>query len=437
MQTIAAFIGRAARAGTGGWQRLARAAVLGCLVIAAPAPAADDLQTQFDAAVTAMEADRLGTARELLETVLGSNPAMHRARLELARVYYLDRDYSAARAQAQQVLDDPNIPFDVRVTVLAFLAQVDADEQQQSARHVWTPSIYLGVMYDSNVNVGPQQDVIQIGGSQFAVSGEREDGAFIINPAISHTFNPGRRFSAGEHSGYLLWQSSASAYLRRYFDETDFNLGVLTLRTGPAWVVPRHWRASLGLQADQIWLGDGRLALFTSLNPSVHWQLGETTELGVEGVVTRRDYNDASDSDREGWYKWAGVTLGQSYRERTIALKAGAGYMWFDTDDNAQRFAYDGPDLFVGAAAESWENGLVFAKVGYRSYDYQGLEPGFPNPRDEDEWRYTLGFQHSITSGLLDEWLLIGKWEHTDNDSNVPIYGYQRDQVSLGLSRSF
>lgn len=395
------------------------------------------MQEQFTAALQAINEDRLKSARELLETLLSSNPGMHRARLELSRTYYLSMDYAAARAEAQQVLDDPNTPPAVRTTVLAFLAQIDADEKRLAIRHTWKPTLYLGLMHDSNVNVGPQQDIIQIGGTPFAVTQSREDQAFVINPGLTHTYNPDRRFQAGEHAGYFLWQSSASLYYRGYFDEQDYNLGLLTLRTGPAWVVPRHWRAAIGLQADQIWLGDGRLALFTSLNPSILWQLGASTEFGLEGVLTRRDYNKDSDGEREGWYKWAGVTLGQYLYGQKLAIKGGVGYFQFDTDDDAERFANRGPDAFLGAVLQAWQNGSLFARVGYRSYDYQGLEPGFPDPRDEDEWRYTLGFQHGFKSGVLDKWTLIGNWTRTENDSNVPIYAYDRDQISLGLSRSF
>jgi hypothetical protein len=417
---------------------LAAAAIAMFWALTAPvATYAEDLQEQFSAALQAIEEDRLETARRLLDAILTGNPSMHRARLELARALYLSMDYEAARAQAQQVLDDPNTPPSVRTTVLAFLAQIDEDEKQLAVRHVWTPSIYLGLMHDTNVNVGPNQDVIQIGGTQFAVTRSQEDLAFVINPGLSHTYNPGKRFQAGENAGYFLWQSSVNTYYRGYLEEDDFSLGLLTLRTGPAWVVPRHWRAAIGLQADQIWLGDGRLALYTSLNPSINWQIGDTREFGLEGVVTRRDYNKEEDDDREGWYKWAGATLGQYFFDQKLAIKGGAGYFHFDTDDDADRFAHEGPDLFLGGVAQAWQNGSVFARVGYRKYDFEGLEPGFPDPRDEDEWRYTLGFQHNFTSGVLDKWALTGNWTHTDNDSNVPIYDYDRDQISLGLSRNF
>jgi Surface lipoprotein assembly modifier len=259
----------------------------------------------------------------------------------------------------------------------------------------------------------------------------------VVNPGLAHTYNPDSRFEWGEHTGFMVWQSSLNGYYRHYLDETDFHLGVLTARTGPVWVVPRHWRASFGLQGDQIWLGDGRLAFFTSLNPAITWQLGDSTEFGLEGVLTRRSYNRERDNVREGWYKWIGATLGQYFFGQKLAVKGGAGYFWFDTDDDAERFAYDGPDLFLGVVAQAWTNGSVFARAGYRNFQFEGHEPGFPNPRDEDEFRYIVGFQHNIKSGLLNQWALTGNWTHTKNDSNVPLYDYDRDQFSLGLSRSF
>jgi Surface lipoprotein assembly modifier len=416
---------------------LALAWLCGSLLLSAGTSAGEIEQKQFTEALQAINEDRLKTASALLDGILSSNPNMHRARLELARTQYLSMNYEDARRQAQRVLDDPNTPESVRITVLAFIAQIDADEKKFSVRHQWTPSIYLGTMYDNNVNVGPDQNLINIGGTLFPIGDQKSDLAAVINPGITHTYNPDKHFDWGEHNGFLLWQSSLNGYYRHYRDEHDFDLGVLTARTGPAWVVPRHWRASINLQADQIWLGGGRLAFFTSLNPTITWQIGNTTEFGLEGVLTRRSYNKDLDSVREGWYKWIGATLGQYLFENKLAIKGGAGYFWFDTDDSAERFAYTGPDVFLGMVVQAWDHGSVFARASYRNYQFLGFEPGFPDRRDENEFRYTVGFQHSIASGALSDWALMGNWTHSKNDSNVPLYDYDRDQFSLGLSRNF
>lgn len=399
---------------------------------------ADELDEQFAAAIEALDAGQLRTAREALSGIVSTNPSLHRARLELARAYYLSYDYAAARRQVQQVLDDPNTPPSVRTTLLAFMAQINEDEKRFAERHHWTPSIYLGLMYDTNVNVGPNEDVIDIGGIPFLLSADsekRSDPAFVVTPALTHTYNPGKRFELGEHSGFFLWQTQGNAYYRRYFDEGDFDLGVFTLRTGPAWVVPQHWRASIGLQGDYLTLGDSRLALFGSVNPTITWQIGDNTEFSLDGVVTRRHYNRKEDEGRDGWYQAGAASLGRYFNDRKLSVQGGIGYARLDTDED--RFGYDGPFGFVGGAVQAWKNGSVYGRFGYYKNDYDGPEPVFDEARNEDEYRTTVGFQHDIKSGPLTQWALVGNWIHTKNDSNVEIFEYDRDQVNMGLSRSF
>jgi Tfp pilus assembly protein PilF len=396
------------------------------------------VQADFDAAMDAIEQSRLRTARQRLQSLLAANPSLSRARLELARVHYLSRDYAAARTEARRVLDDPATPPTVRATVLAFLAQIDADERRYAARHQWSPSFYGGLMYDSNVNIGLARDIIDIGGLLFQVapdSRETSDGAAVINAGIAHTFNPNRRFEWGEDTGSFVWQSEANAYYRAYFQENDFNLGVLTLRTGPAWIVPGRWRAYIGLQGDQIFLDNDNLALFGSLNPGIAWQVGDNWEVGLDGIVTERSYHDSIESGREGRYESANLTVGRYFRERRLLAQAGTAFSDFNADNDV--YSYTSTEVFAGLNSEAWTNGAVFARVGYRWYDFDEIEPGFTTSRDDDELRTVVGFQHDYREGWLDKWSLIGSWTYTDNQSDVVLYEYDRHQVSLGLSRRF
>ncbi len=413
------------------------------LVRAQTAPTAAPVQSEFDVAMQAVEAARLRTARERLTSLVAANPSLSRARLELARVYYLSRDYPEARREAQQVLDDPNTPPTVRATLLAFLAQIDADEKIYAARHQWAPSLYAGLMYDSNANIGPSRDVIDTGATvctpavPCTASQPESDLAAVVSAGIAHTWNPGKRFDAGEQRGFFLWQSQANAYYRAYFDQNDFNLGVLTVRTGPAWVVPGKWRAGLGLQADEIFLGGDDLALYSTLNPNITFEAGESTEVSLDGTVTNRHYWDAAEDGRDGWFKSANILVTRYFSNRAVGLQIGAGWMDFDADD--ELFSSSGPDLVGGVLWQAWTNGLVYARINYRGYKFDGLDASFPldGPRDDDEWRYSVGFDHDFRSGLLNTWTLSGGWIHTDNQSNLQIYDYDRDMVNLGLSRRF
>jgi tetratricopeptide (TPR) repeat protein len=121
----------------------------------------DENEQLFEAGMEALEDDRLQSAMRAFQSILSQQPGLHRARLELALAYYQALQYDEARQHAQQVLDDPQTPPEVRVTVLAFLAQLEKDQQAFLVRHTFKPSIGVGLMYDSNVNVGPGSDIVE------------------------------------------------------------------------------------------------------------------------------------------------------------------------------------------------------------------------------------------------------------------------------------
>ncbi len=422
----------------GRWRTLILTAWLSCAGGAMAAETAGAVQARFESAIAALEAGRLRSAREQLLALLADNPGLHRARLELARVHYLDRDYSAARQQAEQVLAEPDTPVGVRTTLLAFLAQIDADARRDGERHRFGGVLQAGLMYDTNVNSGPTRDIIDtpLGpGTLLPGSREQEDLALVLNPGLTHTWNPGRRFAAGETRGFFLWQSGADLYWRAYKDEDEFNLAVLTLRTGPAWIVPGRWRATLRAQADQIWFGGDDLALFSSLSPAFTRELGERWEATLDGTLTRRDYRSTGSGDRDGTYVAGGASVTRHFRQRAAAVQGGANLLRFDAD--TRWLGYRGPEVWLGGFRDAWQNGTLWARAAWRHYDFDGTDPGFLRQRDDDEYRATLGFQHTYRDGALDGWVLTGSWVWTDNHSDVPIYDYDRHQVSLSLRRVF
>jgi hypothetical protein len=401
---------------------------------------ADDVQNRFDAAMAALEAEEIYTARRLLRELLSDYPTLYRARLELARADYLARDFDAAEAEVLRVLEDPELPPSVQTTLLAFLAQIRDDQQTFAKRHRWSADFYGGGMYDSNVNYGVSRDVVDLGGQGFSIlPGSKPINAWatVVDGGLLHTFSPGIQFQAGEQSGFFLWQTQGNAYNRSYIDESDYNLSVATLRTGPAWVVPEKWSAAIGLQGDQIWFGGSQLAFFTTLNPSVRWYLSDVTEMSVGLTYTKRDYNKDIDSGRDGDMYRGNVDISRVFLERSLGLQAGAAY----TDFNADRdfLAYKGPDVYAGLTYNAWQRGTIFASVGYRKFEYQEpilIVPGLPE-RDDDEYRLTTGFEHLLDGGILSGWVVRGEWIYTDNESNLDIYDFDRDQVSLGLQRRF
>jgi len=411
----------------------------------------DPIQNRFDAAMAAIDANDYYEARRLLQELVTDYPTLNRARLELARTNYYIRDYDAAAAEVERVLEDPDVPASVRPTLLAFLAQIRDDEQGFEQKNNWGSYLYSGVMYDSNVTTGVA-DVIP--GSPVAATREKSDWAGILNAGLSHTYNPNKPFRANDRTGFFLWQSQLTGYYRAYTDENDYNLGVITARTGPVWAVADKWRFSLALQGDQYWFGSDRLAFFTAINPTFSWIFGPRTSIEVDAYWQDRDYNDSEDEDQDGTF-WNGtVTLSQFFFDRRLGVQSGLGYSDFDADGDG--YGYTAPEIFVGGTLEAWNRGVIYGRAGFRRYDYDenfALVTALTgdNDREDDEIRIFAGFRHQIETGVLSNWTINGEYVWTDNDSDVrirndlsgnPINGvdlfdYDRSQVTLGLSRAF
>ncbi|MBU1191820.1 MAG: DUF560 domain-containing protein [Gammaproteobacteria bacterium] len=396
----------------------------------------DPDEITFKQGMEALEDDRLQTAMKAFQSILTNQSKLHRARLELAVAYYRSLNYAEARKLSQQVLDDPLTPPEVRVTILAFLAQIQKDEAAASVRHEFKPSISVGMMYDSNVNVGPSSDIVtEIPGAILTgTSVETSDNATVLTAGVAHKFQPGKTYLFGERTAGFLWQSQVNLYERNYSSEDEFNLTVLSASTGPAWIVLRHWRANLAFNVDRIWLGGSELAWFNSVNPAVTWQFNDG-ELTWDATVTDLRYDESSDAGREGTYQATGLSLGKYFNQRKVATQVGARVLDFQAEDD--RFGNDGYELLAGLIVKAWPDGTIYGRANYRDVEYDGIEPGFPVARDEEERRYSAGFQHDFRGGNLDKWTLNGDFQFTDNDSNISIYEYDRRQFMLNLGRTF
>jgi tetratricopeptide (TPR) repeat protein len=165
-------------------QRLAAAAVLGLACVAAPAAPLDDLRTQVEASqfeaawatvqanpqligdthfdflygLAAINVGRVAEGVLALERHLGAVPANDRARLELARGYFLLGEYTRARSEFEFVLRY-NPPAGVRANIQGFLQAMqtrELAEGRSSARFY----AELGHGRNNNVNGGTWHDTV-------------------------------------------------------------------------------------------------------------------------------------------------------------------------------------------------------------------------------------------------------------------------------------
>ena len=423
----------------------------GLIVLAAgPAPfpvraAASDvpdpeIEQAFKEGMAALEDERLQTAIEAFQKILALNPRLHRARLELALAYYRSLRYEEAERLAQEVLGSPATPPEVRVTILAFLAQVKRDSQAYGQKHSFKPFVSAGVMHDTNANVGPADDLVRVGDVDLVLvpgSTERSDNAYVVSAGLDHLYQSGRRVQLGERTGMLVWQSGANVYSRRYNRYSEYDLLIGSINTGPAVLMLRHWRASLQFRSDYLKLGGHALGWFNTLNPSITWQF-DNGEASWDAEYTRRFYHRDIDEAREGDYLATGVRLGRYFNRRRGVVTGGAKVMKFFAESD--EFGYLAGQLSAGLTVDTWSNGSFYARGSVAYYQYDGNDSLFDKARNDKEYRITAGLVHEYKNDddLLKHWTLALYWERIFNDSNIgDLYSYNRHQTMISLSRNF
>ncbi len=356
-------------------------------------------------------------------------------RLELALANYRALNYAAARAEAQKVLDDPATPENVRQTVRAFLAEIDKSDR----KHLFTPYLSFGWIHDDNVNVGPDSSVIDIGTTTLTLaagSKPREDDGVQISAGINHRYLFDNTMSIAGDQAAVAWLSQVSLFRNQYFDEDDFHLNVITVRTGPSFLVSRKWRLQLDGEFNHIAIGDDAIAIYGGFNPSLNFFISNQLTLTFSGQIQIRDFNRGSDKDRDGEYYAGGGAIGYQLANLPVVIRF--GFSGFTEDADTARRSNDG---WIANAGVNWRpipKANVFFNYFHRDRKYDGAEPIFAVRRDENEDRFYAGASYRlIDGGTLDGLTVNFSYTNTEQDSNVPIFEFERDQFLLSLSKTF
>lgn len=394
-----------------------------------------DVEKLFKEGVFLREQGKVYSAIEALETVISNNSTLQRARLELAVAYFRAMNYAQAKSQAQHVLDDPKTPDNVRLAVMAFLAQIKQDEAAFTAKpHTWDFNVEAGAQYDTNVNVGPNSTILP--GNLILSPGSmpKEDWAGTLQLGATHTYSAPTPVRIGETPTRFIWQTSAALFHKGYFNETDFDLTAFSLSTGPGWIAPNQWRSKINLQVDDLLLGGNHLGTFTSVSPSITWNM-PSGEFTIDALVMNKDFSRSIDAGRDAVYSALGASYGHLLLNGKIAIQG--GIKGFNENADADRFTNKGWEAFGGVNVAAWDHGAVYGRYTYKKSDYKGSEPVYGISRDDHENRYEIGLSHTFSSGMMKDWKLSGSWQRTEARSNVGIYTFDREIAGITLSRMF
>lgn len=383
------------------------------------APAREgDAGFDFLLGMAAVRSGHLPEAVFAFERVLIVQPENHRARLELARVYFLQKDYQSARTEFLTVREqDP--PDNVRKNIDRYLAMID----KEMAALTRTTSVRISVLggHDSNINSSTDTESLSVPAL----------GTVILNEdsrEVSDRFSELNIDGAMEHR--LSRQKSLSARLgfnvrnnldSDAFDTTTANARFAYHQRGPAY----RWQLPVHIQSINV---DG--ATFRRMvSVGADYARPVTNHLfSIGSQVGSLDYPDYENRD----VNFINGGLGWKMRfENGQGLLSGDMSLGYEDPQNASGENYG---RRYGALQLSWQklmdDNRLYATTYLQSVEHTRPDSIFMEVRRDRFYQLALGYTRALDRHWAIDIALMG----TSNDSNIVLYDYDRVLLKGGLS---
>lgn len=399
-----------------------------------------DPETLFEEAMQYREDGELFRSIEIFETILNNQPNLNRARLELAVSYHLTRRFEEAKEELTRVLNDPATPEAVKLTITAYLAQLTGDIKAAADRSKSSLYLSLGLFADSNINLGPDSQTI-VNESLSPVSEEENSHGAQVLLSLSNRSRASKPLKMFSRAVDFEWLTQATVYNKSYAgdaSDSDFNLSVLSLSTGPALIADKAWRTAINFKLDKIFFGSDPYANFSGINPLFTYSVMPDLEITLENTTTIKEYDDnALDNTLKGTATSWAMDIAKFYKKQNIGIQA--GIKRHDNGAKALFRHYTGTEIYLGGQMSAWNNARAYLTLSSRDYNYKAADTlaNFTEKRDETEQVAILGVNHNITSGDFKSWTINAQISYTENDSNLDAFDYDRSMLEVNMRRYF
>lgn len=363
-----------------------------------------------------------------LERVLQINPKNDRARVELARTRLAAKRYPEARKELEKVLA-AELPADVKKTIESCLKDVN----NRMTRWHHSGSIELAGLYDSNVNVGPDADLIQISPvTVFSTRITELEVSAASKPkdttGISLTAAARALYDIGQPDGWLM-TADASGY-RNWLKESDYETASAQAGIGAKLMLDRGF-IQVPFRSRYIEYGGEPLLWIHGLYPSFVYVPSSLDGVSFATVPSAELRNWDTLTDRDGYYVSLGQFARKSFNRGNYSLYGGVELQHDHTDSS--EYEYNGTSLLAGSDARlPWRLSL-FGEARYFYRNYRGKNPLAPGDRSDNQHQFSAGISRDIS----DRFAITLIHNIINNYSSFDLYEYKRQVTTLSTSVRF
>lgn len=288
----------------------------------------------------------------------------------------------------------------------------------------WSGDFSLGFFYDDNVNAGPEADSVLIFDLPFVLSPDaqaQEDGGYQVKANFQY-----RHPSETQAS----WLTSVGYSRTGYFENHRFDHDSFRLSTARQWADGKN-QYSIPLQYSLSLLGGDLYTQSVSTSPTVYHKISpEWTS--ISSVYLAKNFNAQVDG-RDG----ESAVFNQSFRWTSKDKKYFVQPRFFVGKEfaDANTLASDQFGFSVGAYAANLPGEIsLYVEPSIRHTRYGAVDPLFGERREGTQFSLSVNATRRLPWWDMD--VALG-YTYTKNSSNIDLYDYDRNQVSLLLRKEF
>ena len=400
-------------------------------------------EVRFDYLIgtAALNSGKPAVATLAFERVLAVNPDFPAARLDIARAYYQLGDLPRAKTEFSMALKQ-NPSEAERASIKHYLDEITAREAKKNT--LFAGYVEAAVGHDSNVNSSTSQSQVQIfdGGSwrnatldPSNVKASDNYYGVAAGGVVTHQQNSNWSLYAGAD----LWQRSNRT--QKYFDTLGVNA-----RAG-VMVGAKADRLRIEALGGRYTLGGSPNYDSTGFNADWRHMFSPSNQLNVFAQYVQYRYEEPLMKPNDINQQAMGLGWLHVLSEGRTSI---SGSMYYGTEQdvspvitvdgtvlNPDGGRSDGAKRFRGIRAGGWAlinaKTALFANAGFQVGDFSKVNSYFQCQRQDRFYDLKMGADWHWKK----LWSLRPQLNFFRNDSNIPVYAYDRMDVSLTVRRDF
>jgi tetratricopeptide (TPR) repeat protein len=384
--------------------------------------ALDDPELNFYLARCAYEVGDFPIAIAAFERVEMLDPNNVRNQLELARTKYYLHLYPEAEDGFKKILQNPSLPQNVRLNVEYYLSSI----AKEMKRIFLYTTLKAGILYDSNVNFASSDSTYTLPFlGTFNTPSELSDFAHEEMINIVHV----KDIMAKDG---MMIRNQFNVYNRQYFDETAYDLRVLSYNPALIYNTQSSSYELIG-GIERVNLGARKYSVGYSLQPKWIYSYLPSLKQTLALKVGTREYFQKENSALDCQNLEANGGL-EYYLSPSSALRADLIYT-HQAKESGNRIDVDFDEI---AAAVLYTDQLrpttiMQASLGLRKRSYNDYSTLFEKYRTDESTSVGFNLTERLNRKISLE--LSGNYSHTD--STISIYSYDKLTLALGVSARF